>query len=117
MKKLAILFSLCALLAACNGSKCSIKPESLTTEYKSDAFTDVASPRFSWINTSGENGAVQTSYHIRVYKDPSHPEKVAWDSGIKISPESVLVPYSGPALEPCTDYWWQVEVRDASGIL
>ena len=72
-------------------------------------------PRFSWINVSDKNCAAQTSYHIRVFKDPQNPEKVVWDSGIKISKESVLVPYRGKALEPCTDYYWQVQVRDEKG--
>ena len=115
MKRLLLLSALCILAASCNGSKCTIKPENLTTEYKADAFTDASSPRFSWINTSEKNGAKQTSYHIRVFKDPSKPEATYWDSGIKISPESVLIPYSGPALDPCNDYWWQVEVRDGNG--
>ena len=115
MKKLIFIFTLCVLLSGCNASKSSIKPQDLTTEYKADAFTDATSPRFSWINTSSREGAKQTSYHIRVFKDPSNPDKVYWDSGIKVSGESVLVPYKGKALEPCNDYWWQVEVRDEKG--
>ena len=95
MKKLILIFSLCVLLSGCNASKCSIKPQDLTTEYKTDAFTDAASPRFSWINTSSREGARQTSYHIRVFKDSSNPDKVYWDSGIKVSGESVRVPYKG----------------------
>ncbi len=115
MKKLAIIFSLCLLLASCNADKCTVKPGELTTEYKADAFTDVLSPRFSWINTSTKNGAAQSSYRIRVFKDPANPEKVYWDSGITISGESVLIPYQGKALESCTDYYWQVQVRDENG--
>ena len=112
MKKLVIFSLLCILIAGCNASKSSIKPTGLTTEYHKDAFVDVPSPRFSWINVSGQNGAAQSSYHIRVFKDPHNPEKTYWDSGIRISGESVLVPYKGKALEPCTDYYWQVQVRD-----
>ena len=115
MKKIFVTSLLCLLLVGCSFSKSNIKPQDLTTEYQEDAFTDVASPRFSWINVSDRNGAAQTSYHIRLFKDPSNPEKVYWDSGIKVSAESVLVPYKGKALEPCTDYYWQVQVRDEKG--
>ena len=115
MKKLLFAFALCILLAGCNTSKSSIKPTSLTTEFQSDAFTDAYSPRFSWINVSGKNGAAQSSFRIRVFKDPSKPEKVYWDSGIVISPESVLITYKGKQLTSCTDYYWQVMVRDEKG--
>ena len=115
MKKLLFAFALCILLAGCNTSKSSIKPTSLTTEFQSGAFTDSYAPRFSWINVSGKNGAAQTSYHIRVFKDPQNPDAAYWDSGIIISKESVLVPYGGKALESLTDYYWQVEVRDEKG--
>ena len=115
MKRLLIAFALCVLVAGCNSQKSSIKPVSLTTEYKADAFTDVREPRFSWINESDKNGAAQTSYHIRVFKDPLRPDETYWDSGIIISKESVLVPYNGIRLEPFTDYYWQVMVRDEKG--
>lgn len=115
MKKIIFAVALSLLLAGCGAAKSSISPQDLTTEYKADAFTDVASPRFSWINHSSENGAGQSSYRIRVFKDLSDPERTYWDSGIRISGESVLVPYKGKALEPCTDYYWQVQVRDQKG--
>ncbi|MBP5504586.1 MAG: family 78 glycoside hydrolase catalytic domain [Bacteroidales bacterium] len=115
MKKLLTLALLCILAAGCNGTKCTITPGNLTTEYKQDAFTDAVSPRFSWINTGRKDGATQTSYHIRVFTDPYHPEKTCWDSGIVISKESVLIPYKGKALGSCTDYYWQVQVRDEKG--
>ena len=114
MKRLLFTIATCLLLAGCT-PKASIKPIDLTTEYHADAFTDAVSPRFSWINDGSRNGAAQTSYHIRVFKDPAHPEKTCWDSGIKISKESVLIPYRGSAIEPCTDYYWQVQVRDEKG--
>ena len=115
MKRLLLIISLFILLAGCNTSKSTIKPVNLTTEYKADAFTDVREPRFSWINESNKNGAAQTSYQIRVFTDPQNPDDEYWNSGIVISKESVLVPYSGNRLEPCTDYYWQVMVRDEKG--
>ena len=115
MKRIFFALALSLMLSGCTLSKSGIKPADLTTEYKEDAFTDVASPRFSWINESGRQGAAQTSYHIRVFKDPSNPDKTYWDSGIKVSNESVHVAYKGKALEPCTDYYWQVQVRDEKG--
>ena len=115
MKKIIFAVALSLLLTGCGAAKSSISPQDLTTEYKADAFTDVASPRFSWINHSSENGVGQSSYRIRVFKDLSDPERTYWDSGVRISGESVLVPYKGKALEPCTDYYWQVQVRDQKG--
>ena len=115
MKRFLLPVVLCLLLVGCDLSRSDIKPANLTTEYKEDAFTDVTSPRFSWINLSGKNGAIQSSYQIRLFKDPKHPDQAYWDSGIVESNESVLVPYTGDALEPCTDYFWQVQVRDANG--
>ena len=115
MKKILVICFLCLSAIACNAAKSSIKPTELTTEYQSDAFTDEVSPRFSWINVGNNNGAAQTSYRIHVFKDPAHPELTYWDSGVNASSESVLVPYVGKALEPCTDYYWQVQVCDEKG--
>ncbi|MBP5504587.1 MAG: alpha-L-rhamnosidase N-terminal domain-containing protein [Bacteroidales bacterium] len=115
MKKIIILVALCATVVGCNCTKSTIAPQNLTTEYQKDAFTDVVSPRFSWVNVSKKAGAAQTSYHIRVFTDPANPEKTSWDSGIVISKESVLIPYKGKALGSCTDYYWQVQVRDEKG--
>ncbi len=116
MKKLFFALALGLMLASCaSGPVSNITPGELTTEYKKDAFIDVAQPRFSWINTSKVNGASQSSYRIRVFKDLDNPDKTYWDSGIVISTESVLVPYNGKGLEPCTDYYWQVMVRDGKG--
>ena len=115
MKKLLLLAAVCVLMAGCNASKSSVKPVSLTTEYHQDAFTDVVSPRFSWINAGSRQGAAQSSYRIRMFKDTGNKEDMYWDSGVVVSPESVLVPYMGYALEPCTDYYWQVMVSDEKG--
>lgn len=117
MKRFLFPVVLCILLAGCGGSRSDIKPANLTTEYKEDAFTDVKSPRFSWINLSGRNGAVQSSYHIRLFTDPELPDQAYWDSGVVSGSESVLVPYDGSTLEPCTDYYWQVQVCDGKGNL
>lgn len=38
-----------------------------------------------------------------------------WDSGKVMSPDSVLVPYAGPALTSRTRYYWSVRVWDAEG--
>ncbi|MBR5034658.1 MAG: family 78 glycoside hydrolase catalytic domain [Bacteroidales bacterium] len=117
MKKFLLLAAVCVLMAGCTAAKSSVKPVSLTTEYHQDAFTDAVSPRFSWINAGSRQGAAQSSYRIRVFKDPGNKEDMYWDSGVVVSPESVLVPYTGKALEPCTDYWWQVMVCDEKGKL
>ncbi len=109
MKRIVPAIVLAMMLAGCTPT---LKPTRLTTEYHEDAFTDVSSPRFSWINTSRLQGAAQDAYQLRVY---AGTDAAYWDSGEVSGPESVLLPYAGPALEPCRDYWWQVRVHCAGG--
>ncbi|MBQ7253490.1 MAG: family 78 glycoside hydrolase catalytic domain [Bacteroidales bacterium] len=116
MKRLLTAITLCLVACGCSfASKSSVTPVNLTTEYFEDAFTDASSPRFSWINESGVNGAAQTSYRIQVSADPKCFKKLIWDSGMVESNESVLVPYSGKALQSCSDYYWRVQVKDEKG--
>ncbi|MCF0172962.1 MAG: family 78 glycoside hydrolase catalytic domain [Bacteroidales bacterium] len=103
-----------AVLGGSSCGRCSITPTELTTEYKSDAFTDVTGPRFAWINKSNRNGAQQTAYEIRVSKSADFSSTL-WESGPKANGRSAFITYTGPAPESCTDYWWQVRVRDEKG--
>lgn len=83
-------------------------------------------PQFSWVVPSVGEGTVQVAYKITVHKLwPLTPPtesfgtvyKTVWDSGWVESSQSVAVAYSGPALEPDTDYEWavQLQVVNASG--
>lgn len=73
---------------------------------------DLAEPRFSWVPPRGDRGSSQTAYRIRCSRDQAsaasgHGE--VWDSGKIASDLCHLAPYGGPALAPCTRYWWSVE--------
>ena len=68
-------------------------------------------PRFSWKLSAQERDTVQTAYRIQVFAG----EEMAWDTGRQDSPQSVLVPYGGKALEEETDYRVSLWVEDNHG--
>ncbi len=68
-------------------------------------------PRFSWRLFDGRIGAGQTAWQLEVRVDGA----LFWDSGRVVSPESVLVPYAGPALRPHTRHAWRARVWDHQG--
>ena len=85
----------------------------LRTEYRENpiGLTDKA-PRFSWKIESDEKDTVQTSYEIKVTDENG---KLVWDSGKKISDQSVLISYEGEALTDETFYTVEVTVADNHG--
>lgn len=72
---------------------------------------DNTTPRFSWKLYSNTKNTLQTAYEIRVL----HEKKNIWNTGKQASDQSVLVAYSGPALELNKRYTWQVRVWDNHG--
>ena len=83
------------------------------TEYRENpiGITEKA-PRFSWKIESDEKDTVQTSYEIKVTDENG---KLVWDSGKKISDQSVLISYEGEALAGETFYLVEVTVADNHG--
>lgn len=83
------------------------------TEYRENpiGLTEKA-PRFSWKIESDEKDTVQTSYEIKVTDENG---KLVWDSGKKISDQSVLISYEGEALAGETFYSVEVTVADNHG--
>ena len=83
------------------------------TEYRENpiGLTEKA-PRFSWKIESDEKDTVQTSYEIKVTDENG---KLVWDSGKKISDQSVLISYEGEALAGETFYLVEVTVADNHG--
>ncbi len=95
----------------------NLNVSSLTCEYKTDPVgIDAAKPRLSWkLNAPGRN-VLQTAYALRVASAPDFSEKtLLWQSGKIMSGESVLQPYTGPALQSARRYYWQVQVWDNQG--
>lgn len=70
------------------------------------------SPRFSWKMQSDEKDTLQTSYEINVTDENG---KQVWNSGKRLSQDSVLISYDGEKLESETCYTVLVSVTDNHG--
>lgn len=87
----------------------------LTSEHrKNPVGIDEMHPAFSWKIYATGNNIMQTAYSIRVATDTRFA-KTIWQTGKKISSESILQIYEGPELRPETRYYWQVRVWDNHG--
>jgi len=85
----------------------------LRTEYRVNPVGLTAeAPRFSWKMESQEKDTLQTAYEIHVADENG---KLVWNSGKKVSDQSVLIPYEGEALVSETMYTVQVSVADNHG--
>lgn len=125
--KILRLFSILLTLALTGGSGSfaqqpgrSLKAGYLRCEYRVNPDgIDILNPMLSWIVTSGENGQKQTAYRILA---ASAPEVLAndngdlWDSGKKLSDQTLQVEYAGHSLKSRMQVWWKVQVWDKSGM-
>jgi len=86
----------------------------LTIEHKKNPIgIDVLQPRFSWKVEGSVRNLMQTTYMIRVATDEKFSSgKIVWQSGKVQSDQSILIPYSGPALMSGQRYFWQVKISD-----
>ena len=75
---------------------------------------DEANPVFSWKLKAAAGGVLQKNCRIGVYSD-SVEQKLVWDSGVMESGRCAAVRYEGPALLPCTRYYWMVSGEDQTG--
>ncbi|RVU01018.1 alpha-L-rhamnosidase [Mucilaginibacter limnophilus] len=76
-----------------------------------------AIPRMSWKLVSAGKDVFQKSYEIRVSTDAKQLLKgnnLLWND-TKITDQSVLIDYAGPALKAGQRYYWQVRVKDNHG--
>ncbi len=107
------------LLIACTPTGV-LTPLELSCEYlENPSVLDVARPRLSWINHAGVGfrGQKQTACQVRVagsVKSLDHPD--LWDSGKRISSQSIRVEYEGAELKSRQECWWQVRVWDRDGV-
>lgn len=89
-----------------------LKLYDLTTEYRHDPLgLDEPRPRFSWKLESDGQDVHQTARQITVQAKG----QTVWDSGREETGQSILTPYGGPELQPCTAYTWTVTVWDNRG--
>ena len=102
--------------------RAELVPTRLRCEQMDNPFTvDVLNPRLSWINKVNDEavqGEKQTAYRICV---ASSREKLLagdadiWDTGKRMSDQSVLVPFQGNELVSGGTYWWRVKVWNKDG--
>jgi alpha-L-rhamnosidase len=109
------------LLLALLTATASAAPVHLRCEYLVNPLgIDQALPRLSWQSDDSTRNWKQSAYEILV---ATSPERLAanqadvWDSGKKVSAESVGIPYAGPTLESRHRYYWKVRIWDSSGTL
>lgn len=78
---------------------------------------DERRPLFSWQMSSSETGALQRAYRLLLSDDEAGLSGgvALYDSGTVPSSESINIEYDGPALRPCTRYFWKVIVTDGRG--
>ena len=91
----------------------------LRVEYKENPLgLGTPIPRLTWQISGEGRGVAQDAYQIRVARSASDlvaARSLVWDSGFVTSHDSVLLPYSGPALQSRQRYLWHVRVRDHEG--
>ncbi len=113
---------LTAIMLICTAyAAAKIRPVRLTCEYlENPSVVDVSQPRLSWINMAdeGERGQLQTAWQVRVAGSREKLDRPdLWDSGKKLSGESIRIRYGGTPLESRQECWWQVRVWDRDGIV
>ncbi|MGN0069797.1 MAG: family 78 glycoside hydrolase catalytic domain [Prevotella sp.] len=92
--------------------------EDLRTNYENNPFGIEENPVFSWRLEAGNSyGAAQKTYRITVAESEENLQNgiYVYDTGTVKSGNSVCIAYNGKPLEPCTRYYWQVEITDEKG--
>lgn len=90
---------------------------SMTTEYlESPLGLETQTVRFGWKIESRQRDWLQQSCRIRVAsvkKGLDTPDM--WDSGVMETETANELVYAGAPLQPCTPYYWRVDVVSAAG--
>jgi len=96
-----------------------IKIKNLSCEYKENPLgIETNSPRLSWQLISKSRNQVQSAYRIIVSDNPDGFENVKnkiWDSGKKLSDQSIQIEYKGLPLKSAKKYYWKVMIWDGNG--
>lgn len=95
-------------------ARSQVTPVDLLCEMQREPLSiDVPHPRLSWKIAGTERGIVQTACRILVASDPDKlaaGEGDLWDSGKRMSDQSVLFPYAEKALKSRTTAYWKVKI-------
>lgn len=104
------------LLAMCSAFGA---PIALRTEFRTNPLgIDSPTPTFAWQSDNTERDWTQQAYQVLVATSAEklEAEQVdVWDSGRRVSADSVGIAYSGPALVSQRRYFWTVRVWDHRG--
>ncbi|GAB4109828.1 MAG: alpha-L-rhamnosidase [Roseiflexaceae bacterium] len=80
---------------------------------------DIRAPRLSW-QLVGQPGLRQQAYRLLAAGDSADltdSTKLIWDTGRIDSDQSILLPYTGPALRSRQRVYWQVQIWNQAGEL
>jgi alpha-L-rhamnosidase len=107
-----------AVLTACVLAWCALSQALTVGDLKCEYLTnplglDETAPRFSWSLESGERGAKQDTYRIRVSSTPAGIPDL-WDSGTVESSETTNIIYGGKPLESRQQCFWTVTVNSVT---
>jgi len=114
VKFLTIVFLIAGFISSAQVTIKNLRCEMLNNPLGIDA----PQPRFSWQLQSNERNVTQTSYQIIV---SSTEQKLkadngdVWNSGTINDNKSLLINYSGKALQSATKYFWKVKVLTNKG--
>lgn len=115
----SILLLLTASRVASQSNQNFLKLLSLQCENKKNPIgIDIPLPRLSWVITASGEHVLQSAWQVMVSDDSAAIVKdkgTAWDSGKRISSESIQVPYAGLHLKAGKKYYWRVRVWDNKG--
>lgn len=102
----------------------AIYPIELTCEQLDNpTAVDIPQPRFSWkLAATDPSGFAQKqkAYRILVSSTKNLLNSNTgdiWDSGWRLSDETLLIPFRGTTLGSDRDYYWKVQVKDDRGII
>ncbi|HKB43057.1 MAG TPA: alpha-L-rhamnosidase N-terminal domain-containing protein, partial [Chitinophagaceae bacterium] len=109
------IIKIALFLLCCNASIAQkLSVYDLSCEHKINPLgIDAMQPRLSWKIKGTERNILQSAYSIRVAEGINFSSKnIIWETGKVNTDESVLIPYSGKALQPGKRYYWQVKIWD-----
>lgn len=106
---IGFLFAVLPARSAGDTRICDLRTERQTAPLA----VEEAHPSFSWKMDSKQPGQAQQSYRIRVLR--AGDGRLVWDSGTVTDSASTGIRYLGAALQPATDYQWELTVTDCDG--
>lgn len=116
---LCLVLLLCSNMLVAQTRNISIRVDHQQCEYRINPVgIDAKAPRLSWIITASGQNVLQTAWRLIVSDDSSAirmGKGTVWDSGKRMSDQSIQVLYAGPELQAGKKYYWRVSIWDNKG--